>query len=216
MGYGKQMPIHNALKNHGKDNFIFEVIHMCLSETDMNFAELYFIDKYNTLAPSGYNLDFNVKYIKDNPYLIEENNKSSAVQSIDSEPSKEEYNLSKRTRYPIELWITIKDLYDQGNAPKDICKLLDVKIPHRTMISKLQVLGCDTSNKARNAIRGNLKFFVTETEKLNIVQDYNSGLSTKQLKGKYNRGGRTIIKVLVENGLFVSQDKKICRTYERS
>lgn len=107
MGYGKQMPIHLALTKYKKENFTFEVIYTCKDETDMNFAEVYFINKYTSLVPYGYNLDFSTQHLRDNPYLIGENNNSSAVQSIDSEPANAEYNLSTRTRYPVELWNTI-------------------------------------------------------------------------------------------------------------
>jgi len=181
----------------------------------MNFAEIYFINKEATLAPYGYNVDFNVKYIKDNPYLIGKDNTSPAVQSIPSEPVNAEYNLGKRTRYPIELWYEIKRLYLDGKSPKDICKLLDITVPHRTMISKLQVLGCDTSNLARNKIRGNGKFLITNSEKLNIVSDFKDGLTPVQLEKKHKRSSKIIKKALVDAGLYVSRDKKICRTISR-
>lgn len=212
MGYGKYMPIHMALKKYGKDAFTFEVIHTCKDNKDMNYAEVYYINKHTSLAPYGYNIDFNVKHIQDNPYLIVGSNTPTAVQSIDSDPANADYKLSTRTRYPVELWYEIKKMYLDFKSPKEINKILDTMIPHRTMLSKLQVLGCDTSNKARNLFRGNKKFFVSTEEKKQIIKDYKLGLSTKELRLKYKRGGRTIIKVLVEFGLFVSQDKKICRT----
>jgi GIY-YIG catalytic domain len=215
MGYGKYMPIHLALKKYKSNNFNFEIIKECINTNDMNFSEIYFIDKFNTLSPYGYNVDFNVRYLKDNPYLINESNTSLAVQSIPSEPVNSEYNLGKRTRYPIELWYEIKRLYLDGKSPKDICKFLEITVPHRTMISKLQVLGCDTSSKTRNKIRGNGRFLITDSEKLNIVTDFKNGFTPVQLEKKHKRSSKIIKKALVDAGLYVSRDKKICRTVQR-
>jgi group I intron endonuclease len=215
MGYGKKMPIHLALKRYGVKNFNFEIVYMCFDSECAGYAEVFFINKYNCLAPHGYNLEFQTTFIKDNPYLIVDTKKSTAVQSIPSEPAKAEYKLGKRTRYPLELWNEIKSLYTKGYTPKDINKMLGTKIPHRTMLGKLKALGCNTSNKARNAIRGKGRFLVTDFEKQNIVLDFQKGLTPIQLEKKHKRSSKIIKKALVEAGLYVSRDKKICRTVQR-
>lgn len=214
MGMGKKMPIHLALGKYGKDNFIIEEVCTCLDEKNANYLEMYFINHFNSIAPNGYNVDFNTKHIKDNPYLIKEYKSSLAVQSIDSEPEQSEHNLSKRPRYPYELWMQIKSLYENGKSPKDINDLLKTDIPHDTMVKKLRALGCDTSNKARNKIRGQGKYQLSEVEKLNIINDFKSGLTCVQLDRKYKRASRLIKRTLVEAGLYTSRDKKICRTSE--
>ncbi len=215
MGHGKKMPIHLALKKYGKENFTFEVVYVCFKEEDVNYAEIYFINQFNTLAPSGYNLDFGVTYLKDNPYLIDEIKKSSAVQSIESDADSSEYNLSTRTRYPVELWYTIKDMYQNGDSPKDINQKLNLKIPQGSMVSKLRSLGCDTSSKARNKIRGKMRFVIPTEEKVQIVQDFNLGLKIGQLESKYDRTNQTIRQILAADGVYHTQDKKICRTIGR-
>lgn len=211
MGDGKLMPIHLALSKYGSDNFDYEVIHTC-DENKVIYAEVFYINKYNSLAPYGYNLDFNVSYIKDNPYLITESKESVAVQSIGSEPVKTEYKLPTRARYPFELWSEIKKLYEEGKSPKDIKKELTLDIPERTMNYKLKQLGCNTSCKARNKLRGNKKFFISEEEKNLIVEDFKTGLKTTELEKKYNHANQCIRKILVERGVYVSKDKKICRS----
>jgi group I intron endonuclease len=53
----KRYPLHLAIEKYTKDNFIFEII--CQSkELDycLNALEPYFIIKYNTLSPNGYNI----------------------------------------------------------------------------------------------------------------------------------------------------------------
>lgn len=216
MGFGKKMPIHLALKKYGKQNFILEELCSCLDETVANYFEAYFINKFNSLVPIGYNVDFNTTFIKDNPYLIEEYNNSLAVQSIGVETDMSEYNTPKRPEYPYQLWKTIIDLYNSGKCPDDINLVLGINIPRCTMVKKLRALGCDTSNKARNILRGRGRYLLSEVEKTNILADFQNGLECVQLEEKYKRGSRTIKQVLVDAGLYFSMDKKICRTLERS
>jgi group I intron endonuclease len=52
--------IHLAIKKYGKDNFLFEPIFESESEQEISEKEKFFIDKFNSLNPNGYNLvDFN-------------------------------------------------------------------------------------------------------------------------------------------------------------
>ena len=212
MGFGKKMPIHLAIQKHGIDNFDFEVVYTGFNISDAGYAELYFINEYNSIAPNGYNVDLNTKFLKDNPYLIGGSNMSSAVQSIEGEPTSVEYNPSTRARYPVELWKQIRSLYLSGKCPKDINSTLNTNIPIDTMTKKLRGLGCDTSSKARNKIRGNGRFLITDSESALVVEDFKKGLKTKQLEKKYNRANATIRKILVLAGVYISVDKKICRT----
>ena len=48
--------LHNALKKYGEDSFIKEIIYTTDDEDDACNKELYYILKYNSLAPNGYNL----------------------------------------------------------------------------------------------------------------------------------------------------------------
>lgn len=52
----KGMAFHSALRKYGRDMFIFEVIAVCFTVDDANFAEIFYIDKYNSVAPTGYNI----------------------------------------------------------------------------------------------------------------------------------------------------------------
>lgn len=49
------MIISRAIRKHGKENFIFEIIHLVSKNEDINSLELYYIQKYNSLKPNGYN-----------------------------------------------------------------------------------------------------------------------------------------------------------------
>jgi group I intron endonuclease len=47
--------LNNAIRKHGKDNFIVELIEIC-EVSKLNDREIYFIEKYNSQSPNGYNL----------------------------------------------------------------------------------------------------------------------------------------------------------------
>jgi group I intron endonuclease len=48
--------LHRAVKKYGKENFFVEVLCEPPTEELLNEMETYFIDRYCTLAPNGYNL----------------------------------------------------------------------------------------------------------------------------------------------------------------
>lgn len=54
--------LHRAMNKYGEENFIVRELYSIITDTkeelleDLNFFEIFFIDKYNTLAPNGYNL----------------------------------------------------------------------------------------------------------------------------------------------------------------
>ena len=48
--------LSSSIQVHGRENFKVEELIVCFNETDLNFMETYFIELYDTLHPSGYNL----------------------------------------------------------------------------------------------------------------------------------------------------------------
>jgi group I intron endonuclease len=52
----KKFAIHHAINHYGVENFNFEVIQECDSLEEANLLEISYIEKFNTLAPLGYNL----------------------------------------------------------------------------------------------------------------------------------------------------------------
>lgn len=47
--------ISDAIKQYGKENFIFEVVEEC-SQEELNEKEAYYIELYNSIIPNGYNV----------------------------------------------------------------------------------------------------------------------------------------------------------------
>lgn len=52
----KKQAIHLAIAKYGIENFTFEVIDGANSETELNYKEVHYIHKFNSLYPNGYNL----------------------------------------------------------------------------------------------------------------------------------------------------------------
>lgn len=54
--HGSTTAIHNAIRKYGKSNFTIDIIASCTSQTILNRYESVLIEKHNTLAPNGYNI----------------------------------------------------------------------------------------------------------------------------------------------------------------
>lgn len=52
---GRQSYFYNAIRKYGIKNFKFRVLEICLEE-NLDAREQYYIQKYNTLLPNGYNM----------------------------------------------------------------------------------------------------------------------------------------------------------------
>ena len=52
----KRTLIYNAVQKYGKENFKIETLEKNISKEEIDDRERYFIKKYNTLVPNGYNL----------------------------------------------------------------------------------------------------------------------------------------------------------------
>jgi len=54
---GSNRPLHAALRKYGPENFTWEIIVDCGDNQHfLNESEIFFIDRYNTKSPNGYNL----------------------------------------------------------------------------------------------------------------------------------------------------------------
>ena len=56
-------PIHIAIRNFGIEKFKLEILEECSIE-ELNNKEKYYIQKYNTLIPNGYNVNEGGKYFR--------------------------------------------------------------------------------------------------------------------------------------------------------
>lgn len=49
--------LKHSIQKYGKENFDVKIIYICSSLEEMNEKEVFFIKKFNSLHPNGYNLD---------------------------------------------------------------------------------------------------------------------------------------------------------------
>lgn len=63
--------LYNAYNKYGITNFVFKILCICFDD-DTNKHEIYYIKKYNTIYPNGYNLQEGGNNRKHNPYTIEQ------------------------------------------------------------------------------------------------------------------------------------------------
>lgn len=52
----KQTLIYNAVQKYGKENFIIEILEDNILKDEIDKRERFYIEKFNTLIPNGYNL----------------------------------------------------------------------------------------------------------------------------------------------------------------
>ena len=54
-GYSTTAAVDKIIKEEGIENFKFEIIEECQTREQMDEREIYYINKYNTIYPNGYN-----------------------------------------------------------------------------------------------------------------------------------------------------------------
>lgn len=83
--YGQCIKLNEDIIKYGKDNFIYEIIHVC-DETESSNIELNYINNFNTIYPNGYNTFLRI-------------NKCLNPQSV------EKYKDIKELKYPNEQYL---------------------------------------------------------------------------------------------------------------
>ena len=65
--------LHQMMRKYGFDNFSYEILEEC-AESDLLDREIYYIEKFNTISPNGYNLSAggnNPHFMKLNAHIVE-------------------------------------------------------------------------------------------------------------------------------------------------
>ena len=93
--------ISNAIKKYGKENFSFEVLEECSVE-ELNEKELYYIHKYNSIIPKGYNVIDNINgqttsYIFYSPEVLQNIIKDLEECKLTIAQIAEKYSINKST-----------------------------------------------------------------------------------------------------------------------
>ena len=67
---------HKSFKKYGESAFSWEIIDGANSETELSYKELFYIHKYNSLVPNGYNLKLDSK-----PHFITSKKQSTLMKN---------------------------------------------------------------------------------------------------------------------------------------
>lgn len=129
----KKTVISQAIQKYGKQNFAFQVIEECKPE-QLNELEEYYIKKYNSIVPNGYNVvDINDGESSSYAFLTKEN-VLSIIQDIKNNISffdiAEKYDISIRSVYYINNGAT----HYQSNEKYPLKELQDFTKKHHYCI----------------------------------------------------------------------------------
>lgn len=75
--------LNSAIRKYGKNNFCVDIVEIC-SKDELDSKEIYYINKYNSIYPNGYNLTVGGKNFTNNKYV---NNDVNSI-IISTEPNK--------------------------------------------------------------------------------------------------------------------------------
>ena len=165
------MLIDRKIQQYGKENFDFSIILQDVSEEDIDILEIYYIEKYNTLVPNGYNIKLDVKQTKgeDNPNSILTQDEAQWIVDNRDVPSRKLYQICPfRDRITFNTFNNIYHQYSWKHL-----------IPKSVM--------CDNSNilKGESCFRARY----TNEEVYQIREDYKNGV---YYKDAWTRSGKKV------------------------
>lgn len=177
----------DSYKKHGIHNFKFQIICICFDE-DVDNLEKHYIEKYNTLAPNGYNITIGGKH----RYLKKES-KDKISQSLSRRPGK---LCSEETKQKISL-------ANKGNKNGNLGKKMSDE--QRKKISETM---------KNNYKSGHTR---TPTEKQLNALNSNRKAYNKRKVGKYDKNGilletyESSCEAARKNNLHFGSIGKVCR-----
>lgn len=121
--WGSGIYIAKAIKKHGRCNFTKEILCHCYSQEELNTKEEYYIEKYNTLYPNGYNISkgCSINYIREVDLKIK---KEIYKKIADTKRKNGDYlRLAERNKDPERiklLTVARKQAYQDGRMKNDI------------------------------------------------------------------------------------------------
>lgn len=140
----KKSALGNAIKKYGKSNFYIEYLSNCISQEQLNNAEEYFIEYYNTFGSNGYNLTNGGEHPE---FTEEELNKRKIRRKLQLAPIPKGYKQSNE-------WIE-----KRIRKSTETKRLKELKKPKKIKIFKL-----DSLHLVRPVIKDEKEFFISINE----------------------------------------------------
>ena len=128
--------IHKAMRKHGIDNFVFDIIETCPDTKSLNEAEINWIEKLDTFGSHGYNLTIGGNNTTGYRHTLESRQKMSTFQQqrintpehntnisksqkgkkgIHARNTKKVIQIDKNTGEEIACWFTMNYAYEELN-----------------------------------------------------------------------------------------------------
>lgn len=191
---GSGFLLQKAVRKYGKEKFKREILMECKSIQELNNFEIFFIDKYNTLSPNGYNLQPGGKNYEMTDEIKEKISKSRIGQFLgQTNPNWEGKSFNKKTKKQISK--SVKQKYKDDPDYK-------IKISNT---SKNRKKSQKSKNIMREKMLGNTHKRGSSISSLvinNIIKDYPS-LSMNKLGVKYKISPPTIKQILLDNNISI-------------
>jgi len=196
---GSTTVFHNALRKYGNNNFTVEEIGGANSKSELNYMEIFYIHKYNSLHPNGYNLALGQKVHKRTKDILKKRKLNKEVQKLMTIQAK------KVTSIPIILEKNgniiklecISDCKDFGICPIKVSQILNGTTFYRKLKGyDIRYANKDSKKRKTTIYRGRVSRLDRTTGEIKI---YNSlkdvaldGFSSTTIckyirKGKPNR-----------------------------
>lgn len=145
-GYHPSSLIHKAIVKYGVENFSFEVVESNVSEAELNMVEMFYIHKFNSKTPNGYNLT---------------DGGDGGIGLIVSDETKQKQSKQRKGKSwtPLQREVLSKTRLGNNNAGKRVAMISDGKVLKifQSTIEASKLTGIYRTNISRSCRNSNLK-----------------------------------------------------------
>ena len=183
--------LSKSIQKYGKENFKREIIEKCKSIEELNKKEIFYIKKYNTLIPNGYNIRNGGNYSP----MSESSKIKMSISKKGQNSGEKNPNFNGKITRQFEIREKIKQsVIDRYKNDPDY----KIKISNTSKNRKHSKESIDII-KIKNSGENNGRFIKFSDNIINdIVSDYIKNISMNKIGIKYNVAPQTIKRILKE------------------